>query len=296
MLASSPTSETRPFPGQSPSNKEKWTLEIFVLHCGQGDTILLRLLGEKWVLIDCNLPKGLAQKEFFSLIDKLGVQRLDLICLTHPHDDHYTGMEAVLHHFSSNGRSVGTFCDCGTEPKEIHTLLARKNRPNSSVREYERLYQYLYSMFESGQIQYFRADENSEPILVSKEIKLMAVGPRPVVSKLANQKALASGKIRFELNHLSIVLALIVRTEKGQFDGLLAADTDANGFRAAMEKLQSRIPGKSNPSFDFIKVSHHGSLDSHANSNVCKHKKEDKKAVAAISTGCFDVLPDREVI
>ena len=45
-----------------------------------------------------------------------------------------------------------------------------------------------------------------------------------------------------------------------------------------------------------VKVAHHGSLDSHRGSTVCRCHKTQGECVAAISTGDFDVLPDREVL
>jgi beta-lactamase superfamily II metal-dependent hydrolase len=250
------------------------------------------------VLVDCNLPRGHVREEFFRFVSSLGIERLDLVCLTHPHDDHYTGMADVLRYFSSSGRSVGVFCD-GVEPKEIQTLLRRRFRPQSSIQEYERLYQYVDQLVDSGRVKYFRADANSTPIIASEnghEMELMPVGPRPEIARQAVRQLVSSGKIRADLNRLSIVLALVVRFPEGGFDALLAADTDAEGFLAALSCLQGRIKAPASPRFDVVKVAHHGSLDSHQGSTVCKCHKIEGECVAAISTGHFDVLPDREVL
>ena len=69
-------------------------MQVFFLECGQGETILLHLEGRYWVLIDCYLPKGPIRDSFFELVDRLQIRRLDVLCLTHPHDDHYHGMLA----------------------------------------------------------------------------------------------------------------------------------------------------------------------------------------------------------
>jgi beta-lactamase superfamily II metal-dependent hydrolase len=286
--------ETKPKPTQSTSEKAALWLDMHVLHCGQGDTILLRLPRDQWILIDCNLPRGAVRSAFFQLITSYKINRLEVICLTHPHDDHYTGMEEVLRYFNSDGRSVGVFCDCGTEPKEIHMLLNRNHK--SIANEYFRLYQYINELLRTKKVKYMRADENTIPIVDSGPIQLIPIGPCPLIPRFAAQKTITSGKIRDDLNRLSIVLALVVRSKNGNFDALLAADTDASGFKAAMKRLQKKLGEENAPRFDVTKVSHHGSLDSHHGSNVCKHKKEDKQVVAAVSAGPFDVLPDREVL
>jgi len=110
------------------------------------------------------------------------------------------------------------------------------------------------------------------------------------------QEDLLLGRTKDKLNKLSIVLALLIRPKMGEFSGLLAADTDAVGFRAAMERLKEIEPTRLKPTFDFVKVAHHGSWDSHEGSGVCEHRRPEVECVAAISAGRFDVLPDREVI
>jgi glyoxylase-like metal-dependent hydrolase (beta-lactamase superfamily II) len=64
-------------------------VEIHFVHCGNGDTILLGIQRKTWVLIDCCLPKGPIRDHFFELVGNLGIQRLEAIFLTHPHEDHY---------------------------------------------------------------------------------------------------------------------------------------------------------------------------------------------------------------
>ena len=277
------------------------TVDINLFHCGQGDTILLKLLGKKWILIDCILPHGAVRDEFFQHVSSLNINRLELVCLTHSHDDHYTGMEAVLRYFNTDGRSVGKYCVCGVEPNLIHTWMKRRNRPKSSTLEYERLNKYVDELMNSKpkRIELLHADANSMPILVgddSGEVQLLPVGPSPSESRRVFQDDFLLGSAKDKLNKLSIVLALLVRSKKGEFSSLLAADTDAIGFRSAMDRLKIIEPTRPKPTFDFIKVAHHGSWDSHNGSGVCQHRRPEVECVAAISAGRMRVLPDREVL
>ena len=78
MSSGPSTKGTTPDPSQS----DKLNLEIHVLECGHGDTILIRLPKEKWALIDCHLPQGRIRDRFFQFVEDRHIVRLDLLCLT----------------------------------------------------------------------------------------------------------------------------------------------------------------------------------------------------------------------
>jgi beta-lactamase superfamily II metal-dependent hydrolase len=273
-------------------------VDIHVLQCGQGDMILLKLGGKKWVLVDCNLPHAGQRTEFFQLAKQLQIRRLDLVCLTHPHEDHYSGLDEVIRYFTSDGRSVGTFCDSGVEPKQIAVLMRRRGSVKSAVTEFERLYRRIYNLIDAKQIRYFMANENSSPLIeVGDRIQILPVGPRPDVLSQATREVVSLGNIRKDLNRISVVLALSVRGDTKCFDALLTADTDSDGCNSALARC-SAVRSKANPSrgFDMVKVPHHGSADSHLGSEIISHRKEAEDSLAVISAGSFDVLPDREVM
>lgn len=292
----SPSSKEKESAARSGSETSDVSAQFHIFSCGQGDTILLGLSCGKWALIDCNLPTGVLRDEFFASLQRLGINRLDLVCLTHPHDDHYTGMEAVLRHFTTAGRSVGTFCDGGIEPKHIATLMRRRQRPESSVRAYESLYRYVWQLIEADAIRYFRADENSRAIIFGEgeSMQLLPLGPKPDIMGASMRDVISSGKVRTDLNSISVVLALCIRHELGAFDALLSADADSDSINSAIKRLGELVSGGG--VFDVIKVSHHGSLESHRGCNACSCRRGASPSVAAVSAGHFDVLPDRLVL
>ena len=120
------------------------SVEIRVFHCGQGDTLLIRLDGKKWVLVDCHLPSDGAVENFLAELERLEVLRLDLVCLSHPDADHYRGMERVLAHYCVPPRSVGIFCDAGFAGK-----LATALEKDRIEREIVRLYDLVFRLEEA---------------------------------------------------------------------------------------------------------------------------------------------------
>jgi ribonuclease BN (tRNA processing enzyme) len=253
-------------------------VEIYVIPCGKGDTIILHLLKKSWVLIDCNLPQGPVRDEFFKKVELLGIQRFDVICLTHPHGDHFTGMRQVLEHFTSSGRSVGHFCDSGPTPRQVSETL----KGTSSFSEYKRLYRFIVQAVKAGRMGYFPAAENAEPMPVlrrSDVLQLLPLGPRPEAQLIDFHRTLESGAVHGDPNNLSLVLALIVRTPQREFDALLAADVDGNGFKNALQCLERRLESPNSFKFDVIKVAHHGSLDSHRGSGAAECCKGDRNVL-----------------
>lgn len=72
-----------------------WTIDFFDV--GQGDSSLLRLPDGSNVLIDGGVPE-MGDRLVKDLHDR-GVQRLDMVIMTHPHADHVGGLHRVFQEF-----------------------------------------------------------------------------------------------------------------------------------------------------------------------------------------------------
>ncbi|HLE76931.1 MAG TPA: DNA internalization-related competence protein ComEC/Rec2, partial [bacterium] len=90
-------------------------LVITVLDVGQGDAIVLQAPGGATMLIDGGgdlegLPRGsdVGVRRVVPALRRLGVRRLDVVVLSHPHEDHAGGLAAVLKNFR-----VGLVLDAG---------------------------------------------------------------------------------------------------------------------------------------------------------------------------------------
>jgi competence protein ComEC len=70
-------------------------LTITVLDVGQGDSILVESPSGKRMLIDGGVEK-MGQRVVVPFLLKKGINKLDMLVLTHPHDDHLGGLPAVL--------------------------------------------------------------------------------------------------------------------------------------------------------------------------------------------------------
>jgi competence protein ComEC len=86
-------------------------LEVVIFDIGQGDAILLRVVGGPVVLVDSGPPGLAASPAAFTIVPYLrraGVRGIDVLLITHAHDDHYGGALDVLRAFPCRYLVVAT--------------------------------------------------------------------------------------------------------------------------------------------------------------------------------------------
>jgi competence protein ComEC len=70
-------------------------LKVTVLDVGQGDSILIEPASGKKILIDGGERK-MGERVVVPFLRRKGINKLDMVVLTHPHEDHVGGLPAVL--------------------------------------------------------------------------------------------------------------------------------------------------------------------------------------------------------
>lgn len=106
------------------------SVRIQIVDVGQGDGILIRTPNQQWVLIDAGPTRYLAD----SLGPHFGVNRLELVVVSHRHADHYATIERILRSFAVS-RFVGNLADCPNRATDngIRQALTDRNIPAQSL-------------------------------------------------------------------------------------------------------------------------------------------------------------------
>jgi competence protein ComEC len=165
-------------------------LQLIFLDVGQGDAAVIRTPGNKIILVDAgdcggNMDQG--EKVVAPFLRKIGINRIDYLIMSHPHNDHIGGFDYVLRHFD-----IGEVIDPGQFYRSdvyfsILSQIHERNIPRRIVR--------------SGDL-----------LAIDNEVELYFMHPRkPYVS--------ANAAAPFNTNNASAVFQLRYRGVKALFMG-----------------------------------------------------------------------------
>ncbi|MDT8286962.1 MAG: ComEC/Rec2 family competence protein [Elusimicrobiales bacterium] len=109
LADSSPSSFLSPLPAAEPPEatllRPAPGLSVYFISVGQGDAIYMEFPDGKNALIDGG-PSSSASGPLAMFLKERGVSSIDHVVLTHPHSDHYKGLQHVFANYT-----VGTFYD-----------------------------------------------------------------------------------------------------------------------------------------------------------------------------------------
>lgn len=179
----------------SPAGLTGKLLKITMLDVGQGDSALIECPSGKIVLIDGG-DGGAGKNVVVPFLQKKGINRIDMVVLTHPHDDHVGGLNSVLKSFKVD--LVLDSAQAHTAPSYIKFLKA----------------------IESSKIKY-KAGRAGETFDLGEGVKAFVLWPRDAFISGTNS----------DLNNNSIVLKLAY----GKFSMLLPGDLGFDGEKALIK-------------------------------------------------------------
>ncbi|MBO7512712.1 MAG: DNA internalization-related competence protein ComEC/Rec2 [Fibrobacter sp.] len=125
------------------------TWSMTVIDVGQGDSILLRTPGNRYILVDAgDKDRNDSGKDIIvPFLHHIGVQRLDALVITHPHKDHFGGAASLLRTFPV--KEVWTNeCSNSTEGFEWMNVLDEAGERNVPVHSIRRGFLWKENFFE----------------------------------------------------------------------------------------------------------------------------------------------------
>lgn len=201
-------------------------LELHFIDVGQGDAILVSLPGGRNMLVDAGgwpgeleTGEGAGDRVVVPYLRHLGVNRLDVLLITHPHEDHAGGVRGVTERIPVNMVVVSPAGLAAGGPQVAPA--------------YTKLLEWL--------------EEGGRPVLAASAGDLINLDPDVRIQVLAPPASLLNST-RSDLNNASLVL----RLDYGNTSVLLTGDIEVE---AQAWLLATGAPLE----VDLLKVPHHGS-------------------------------------
>lgn len=207
---------------KQPSEPLGPALRVDFIDVGQGDSIFIRTPDNINVLIDAGEQE--AGPTVVKHLRRLGVKRLDLVVMTHPHSDHIGGMPAVFKAFK-----IGGVLDSGYVQ-------------GSALQER------VLRMIEDGKVPYHRARAGME----------FRLGQKARLEVLAPPEQLIRGT-KSDANNNSVVTRLVFGRVRMLFTGDIEREGEGQ-LIASREELESQVlkvahhGSSSSTSLEFIRL------------------------------------------
>lgn len=249
-------------------------LTMYFFNVGHGDSIAVKFPNNDWGIIDCNRNSDTVEPNVLVFLKAIKVNRLKFICITHPHEDHFDGMDEIVDYF---GKNIDLFLIFGR--RTGHSNEERESSLTNALKIFIETHKETFL----DKIIY---PERGSKIIIDN-IEITFLNPTAnIIKKLSNLKYLTNQ----DFNNESIVLNFIYNNN----NILLTGDST----KANWSEILKDPSLNNNLMSQITKISHHGSAQSN-NKEIFDHIISKEKNVSIISTDggiLYKSIPSAEII
>ncbi|MBQ8460036.1 MBL fold metallo-hydrolase [bacterium] len=245
-------------------------LDLFFFNVGHGDSIAIRFPNNKWGIIDCNKNSYSSVPNVLRFLRNNDVDSLEFVCITHPHTDHFYGVNDLIEHYRENINYLILY--------GMYTGHNNENNSNSDLNKAIKNFVLFNRKTYKQKIKLIKSDEK----INIGEISLTCINPQS--DFLDNVRKQSFAQTKADYNDLSVVFVFTYKNNKIFLPG------DAG--RRILEPLVRNLDLHS----DIVKISHHGSRENNTN-EILKGLLKGNDTISVISEGQNKYnLPSQEVI
>lgn len=258
---------------------KKLKFNVYVIgYKGQGESIVFTLENDYSVIysgvIDC-FEKENINETINLLKNKLNIEKLDILCWTHPHEDHTKGMDKLINSYTSEKTKLVYPANIYNVKQENEHMRKTSEILKEIILSQKHKKQELYPI--NG---YRPIDRRQLGNQLDKSYELNIVALTPVSSVL--EKRILQGKENTP-NDYSISLLVSIGGVSFLFSGDIQDIT--------IKKIDtSYLPDK----IDYVKIPHHSSK--HSLSLLNWFSKSNKSSISCTTEYSISNLPDKGVI
>ena len=253
---------------------------VQIFDVGHGDSLLVQSPEGAIGIVDCS--KRESKIPVIDFIISKQIKEIEFMVLTHPHEDHYSGMLELLEFCDKSSIVIKRFYELDMLPKSLD--LDYTSVQNSTY--FYELMTLIHEWRKQGRLQLYLCPEGMT-LLQERSFSISCLAPDSSTIKkvLGHKLSEPESELNHFINHLSIVL--LVSGPDGS--ALLLADSHVGSQKHICGKYKFK------KKIGLFKISHHGSKRSYHHP-LLKRTRNSKSSSAAISTGCRYGTPADEVM
>lgn len=216
-------------------------LEMHFIDVGQGDSILIEFPDGKIMLIDGGDTTIAAREAILDYLDRLEIEIIDYMILTHPHSDHVGALDEVLEYYPVKSIYMPNLIS--SYGMEGATTILQ----SYSTKAYNNFYELVFvETYMDEEIEKQASVIYNEDVIVISEESYTFTMYCPEPEYYSNVNYNSSGSV---INNMSPVCVL----EYGERFVVLTGDAELMGENRFIEQTSSSFDA------DILKVGHHGS-------------------------------------
>ena len=255
-------------------------MKITIKNVGQGDSIILewKRNGEEHTgIIDCNRFGGI--NPVLEYLKQKDLQYLSFLILSHPHEDHFSGMLELLNYLEAENIKVNKFIHTlRVEPRHLNWAIVGSDGKQRLVKLIKKVGE-LYDQKKIIQKLYAESEWTNQ---LNDEWFIQSLGPsedelNSYVKTVQVNKGVNELKCSKAANLLSSIFKIY--SSEGKFI-ILTADAELDSFDRIIERNDSAFNGE----LLICQIPHHGSIKNHKKLFWSAFTKKDN-APAVISAG-----------
>lgn len=273
----------------------KWRgnlLSVWILNVGQGDSLLILFPDGSWGVVDSNVATTSQDVPALALLQGKGADRLAFVCLTHPHTDHFSGLQRILEFYDGRIDELWAF---QIDSAHLKKFLEVQHQRHVTTPVGRRRYGELQTFFKA----FFKMSKAGSARRLVGGLKLPSRGGVDIdclsplsrdIGEYQNQLAWSSQPQNYKANEN--LVSVVLRLRYGGCTILLSSDAPTKAWPGMWKEAKKR---RESFEAEAVKISHHGS-------RVGFHEEIWKKTVSCrgtdgvVSSGVGYGHPDRAVI
>lgn len=237
-------------------------IEVLFLNVDQGDSIILKWEtkeGFKFGIVDSNLVNDTRNRTKEYLINEK-IESIEFVILSHPHDDHYSGLEGVLQYCFEKKIPIKNFYHTAyNTPEYLQAAVDSAAGAIKLIKLFTFIRDHRKAMNMNVKVIEYDIDR---PIHLSDELEMYVLSPsenerEDYVKKVLPKIIEETGANNPNANFLSTILKIIPKAKDWYV--LLTADAEIRSFRRILKH-------KDIPSQEAVilgQIPHHGASHNH---------------------------------